>query len=65
MSAIANRPIPLSVGAQFTPASFWSLLFCLSSGLTQNASRGSPRYDLRTETKRPKRRPRDSWTRRN
>ena len=51
MSASAYRPTPRSVGARFAPGLLLSLLFCPSSGLTQNASHGSPRYQPKTETK--------------
>jgi hypothetical protein len=52
MSASADRPIPRSVGAEFIPYLTLSLLFCFSSGLTQNASHASPRYGLQSSVDR-------------
>jgi hypothetical protein len=51
VSLSANRSVPRHIGAQFPLRIVLSLLFCVSSGFTQNSSHASPKYDLQTESK--------------
>jgi hypothetical protein len=51
VSVDANHPISRPLGAQFPVRTILSLLLCASSGLTQNRSHASPKYDLQTEGK--------------